>query len=129
MPKLRKCSIVGNGQPRESSFLVPSYTAMGPQISLGSTPKVRREQNDRERNWPKFAGTALNPCRLKQMMMGDTVKAIHALLFVTGIYGLTFLITLFVVAVILLIRWASSGHPRTTPLSKERYAERKEVTA
>jgi hypothetical protein len=40
------------------------------------------------------------------------MKTINALIYVMGIYGLTLSVTLFVVAVIIVIRWASSDRIR-----------------
>lgn len=57
--------------------------------------------------------------------MGGIMKIINALFYVMGIYGLTLVVTLFVVAVIILIRWASSDHIRVGALNRKRYAERR----
>ncbi len=49
---------------------------------------------------------------------------INTLIFVMGIYGLTFLITLFVVAVIIVIRWVSSDSVSVPILNNKRLTKR-----
>ncbi|HUK39860.1 MAG TPA: hypothetical protein VLX11_02410 [Candidatus Acidoferrales bacterium] len=43
------------------------------------------------------------------------MESIYALEYVMGIYGLSFLVTLFVWFVIVVIRWASSESPGSRP--------------
>lgn len=52
---------------------------------------------------------------------------INALIFGMGIYGLTFLITLFVVAIIIFIRWASSDSVNVPILHSKRVTYREKV--
>jgi hypothetical protein len=55
------------------------------------------------------------------------METINALKYVMGIYGLTFLVTLFVVGAIIGIRWASSGHIELSTVSIRQYAKRNGV--
>lgn len=54
---------------------------------------------------------------------------INTLIFVMGIYGLTFLITLFVVAVIIVIRWVSSDSVSVPILNNKRLTKREKGAA